>query len=68
MSIHALGVLNHAMGEDGPNRDSAATNSLLRAIKLWYLMLALLHSPAGRIKRRRRFAQVESGDIVLLLP
>ena len=29
---------------------------------------ALLHSPDGRIKRRQRFALVESGDIVLLLP
>ena len=30
-------------------------------------MPALLHSPDGRIKRRQRFALVESGDIVLLL-
>ena len=31
-------------------------------------MLALLHSSDGRIKRRQRFALVESGDIMLLLP
>ncbi|CAN0596375.1 unnamed protein product [Laminaria digitata] len=56
------------MGEHRPNRDSATPNSLLRAIKLWHLKPALLHSLDGRIKRRRRFALVESGDIVLLLP
>ena len=43
-------------------------NSLLRAIKLWCLMRALLCSPDGRIKSRQRFALVESGSIVLLLP
>ena len=37
-------------------------------IKLWYLMPGLLHSSDGRIKKRQRFALVESGDIVLLLP
>ena len=68
LSVHVLGILNHAMGEHRPNRDSATPNSLLRAIKLWYLMPALLHSPDGRIKRRQRFALVESGNIVLLLP
>ena len=68
LSVHVLGILNHAMGEHRPNRDSATPNSLLRAIKLWYLMPALLHSPDGRIKKRQRFALVESGDIVLLLP
>ena len=63
-----LGILNHAIGEHRPNRDSVTPNSLLRAIKLWYLMPALLHSPDGRIKRRQRCTLVESGDIVLLLP
>ena len=37
-------------------------------IKLWYLMPGLLHSSDGRIKKRQRFALVESGDIVLLRP
>ncbi|CAN0556113.1 unnamed protein product, partial [Laminaria digitata] len=40
LSVHVLGILNHAMGEHRPNRDSATPNSLLRAIKLWYLMPA----------------------------
>ncbi|CAN0588402.1 unnamed protein product, partial [Laminaria digitata] len=40
LSVHVLGILNHATGEHRPNRDSATPNSLLRAIKLWYLMPA----------------------------
>ena len=51
----------------GQNWDSSTPNSLLRAIKLWYLMLALVHSPDGRIKRRNVFALVESEQIVFLL-
>ena len=68
LSVHVLGVLNHAMGEHQPNRDSTTPNSLLRAIKLWYPMPALLYSPDGRIKRRQRFALAKSVGIVLLLP
>ena len=68
LSVHVLGILNHASGEHRPNRDSVIPSSFLRAIKLWYLMPVLLHSPAGRMKRRQRFALVESSDIVLLLP
>ena len=64
LSIHILGILNHAMGEHRPNRDPVTPSSLLRAIKLWYLMPALPHSPDGRVKRRQRFALVESGDIL----
>ncbi|CAN0584433.1 unnamed protein product, partial [Laminaria digitata] len=40
LSVHVLGILNHDMGEHRPNRDSATPNSLLRAIKLSYLMPA----------------------------
>ena len=68
LSVHVLGILNHVTGDHGTNRDSSTSNSLLRAIKLWYLMPALLHSPDGTIKKRQRFALVETGDIVLLLP
>ena len=67
LSVHVLGILNHVMGEHRPNRDSATPNSLLRAIKLWYIMPALLHSLDGRITRRQRFALVEREDIVFLL-
>ena len=58
LSVHILGILNHAMGEHRLNRDSATPDSLLRAIKLWYLIPALLHSPDGRIKKRQTFALV----------
>ena len=50
-SVHVLGILNHTMLEHRPNRDSATPNSLLRVIKLWYIMPALLHSPDGRTIR-----------------
>ena len=68
LSGHILGIRTMLLGEHRPNRDSATPISLLRAIKLWYLMPALLHSPDGRIKRRQKFPLVGSGDIVLLLP
>ena len=58
LSTRILDMLNHAMGEHLPNRDLATPNSLLRAVKLWYLIPALLHSPDGRIKRRQTFALV----------
>ena len=68
ISVHVLGILNHVMGEYPPNRESPTPNSLLQAIKLWYIMPTLLDSPDGRIKRRQRFAWVEIEDIVLFLP
>ena len=34
LSVHVLGILNHALGVHSPNRDSVTPNSLLRAIKL----------------------------------
>ena len=68
LGVYVLGILKNAIGEHRPNRESAKPNSLRRTIKLWYLMPALLYSPDGQIKRRRRFALVESGDIVFLLP
>ena len=38
------------------------------AIKLWYILPALLHSQDGRVKRRESLASVERGGITLLLP
>ena len=68
LSVHVLGILNRAMGENRPKRDSTTPNSLLRTYKFWYLVPALLRTPDGRIKKRQMFAMDESGDIVLLLP
>ena len=64
---HVLGLLNHALGGHRPNRHSETPSSLLRAIKLWYIVPALLHSQDNRVKRRERFACVERGDITLTL-
>ena len=65
---HVLGLLNHALGEPRPNRHSETPSSLLRAIKLWYIVPVLLHSQDSRVKRRERFAYIERGDITLILP
>ena len=44
LCVHVLGMLHHAaMGGHRPNRDSETPNSLLRVIKLWYIMPALQH-------------------------
>ena len=63
-----LVLLNHALGEHRLSRELETPSSLLRAIKLWYILPALLHSQDGRVKRRERFASVERGDITLFLP
>ena len=68
VSIHVLGILNHAVEEHLPNPNSATPNSLVRAITLWYLMPALLPLPDGGIKRRQLLSLMESGNIMLLLP
>lgn len=57
-----LDIRNHAKGELLPNRASATLNSLLRAIKVWYIVPALFKEPNGRIKRRQRFMLTESGE------
>ena len=67
VSVHALGILNHAMGEHRSSRDLVTPSSLLLVITSWYLMPALLHSPDERVKRRQRFTSVESGDTLLPL-
>ena len=49
---HVLSLLNHALGAHRPSRHSEMPSSLLRAIKLWYIVPALLHSQDSRVKRR----------------
>ena len=66
LSTHVLALLNHALGEHRLSRELETPNSLLRAIKLWYILPALLQSQDGRAKRHERFASVERGDITLL--
>lgn len=63
LSVHVLGIYNHAIGEHRPSRDFATSGSNLQAIKSCYLMPPPLHSPDGRIERRQTFGLAESGDI-----
>ena len=65
---HVLGLLNHALEEHHQPTQSEMPQSILRSIKLWYILPALLHSQDGRMKRRERFASAERGDLTLLLP
>lgn len=68
LSLHVLGVINHALDEHRPNRNLVTLSCFLWAMKLWNILMALLHLPDGPIKMRQRFALVESGHTVLLLP
>ena len=65
---HVLGLLNHALGEHRQSTPSETSQSLLRSIKLWYILPALPHSQDGRMKQRKRFASTERGDLTLFLP
>ena len=67
LSVYVLGILNHAMGEHRPKRGLTTPNSILRSIKLWHILPALLNSLHGRLKRRQRFSLVESSDVILFL-
>lgn len=59
-SVFMLGILHHAMGDHLLNRDLATPSARI--------ILSLLHAPDGWVKRRQRFALVESRNTVLLLP
>ena len=61
---HVLSFLNHALESIGRTDKQRR----LRAIKLWCILPALLHSQDGQVKRRARFASAERGDITLLFP
>ena len=65
---HLLGLLNHALGAHRQSTQLETPQSLLRSIKLWYILSALLHSQDGRMKRRERFASAERGDLIFSLP
>ena len=65
---HVLGFHSHDLGAHQPHRHSEAPSSLLRAIKLRYVVPALIHSQDSRVKRRVRFAFVKRGGIALNLP
>lgn len=65
---HSLGLGNHALGAHRPSGIPNTPNSPLRALKLWYIIPALLHSQDGRKSRTTRFKSAERGDLTRILP
>lgn len=69
LGIHVLGILDHALEEHQPNRDLSTAKSLLQAFKPRDMAQpAASDSPDRRVKRHRRFALVESDDMISVLP
>lgn len=52
VSAHLLGIFNRVLGEHWSNRDMATLKSPLRAIKLWNILLVVLHSSDGFVRRQ----------------
>ena len=65
---HSLGLVNRAFGAHRPSESPTTPNSLSRALKLWYILPALLHSQDGRTSRTERFKSAERGDLTTILP
>ena len=68
LTTHSLGLVNHALGAHRPSGSMNTPNSLLRELKLWYILPALLNSQDGRMSRTERFKSVERGDLTTILP
>ena len=58
---HSLRLVNHALGAHRPSESPNTPNSLLRALKLWYILPALLHCQDGWMSRTKRFKSSEEG-------
>ena len=65
---HSLGLVNHALRAHQPSGSTNTPNSLLRALKLRYILSALLHSQDGRMSRTEKFKSAERGDLTTILP
>ena len=65
---HSLGLVNRAFGAHRPSESPTTPNSLSRALKLWYILPALLQSQDGRMSRTARFKSAERGDLTTILP
>ena len=65
---HSLGLVNHALGAHRPSGSTNTPNPLLRALKLWCILPALLHSQDGRMSWTERFKSAERGDLTTILP
>ena len=69
LQTHVLNLVNKELSETSNLPSQSRTPlSLLRAIKLWYLLPALLHSFDGRITRKARYKALTRGDISSTLP
>ena len=69
LSLHELGVADHATGDNWPNRGSSTQDPLLWAFQLWYnLPQSCLSLAAPPQQEATEVAFVESCDVVLLLP
>ena len=66
--LHTLALLNFQLGQHRPPGADETPRSLVRAVKLFHVLPALLLSSDGRASRRDRFLAVERGDISVLLP
>ena len=65
---HFFGFVNHALGAHRPRGSPNTPNSILRALKLWYILPALLHSLDRRRSRTVKFNSAERGDLTTILP
>ena len=66
--LHTLALLNFQLGQHRRPGADETPRSLVRAVKLFHVLPALLLSSDGRVSRRDRFLAVEKGDISVLLP
>ena len=64
---HSFGLVNHALGANRPSGSPNTPNSLLRALNLWHILSALLHSQDGRMNRTARLKFAERGDLATIL-
>lgn len=65
---HSLGLVNHALGAHHPSGTPNTPNSRLRALKLRYILPALLHSQDRRMGRAARFKSAERENLATTLP
>ena len=61
-------VSSTTLGAHRPTGSPNTPNSLLRTLKLWYILPAQLHSQDGRMSRTERFKSAERGDLTTILP
>ena len=68
LQTHVLQLVKQLSESGGAPPATGTPPSILRAIKLWYLLPGLLHSFDGRVTRKGRYAALRRGDISSLLP